>query len=340
MKTSNIIKLIRGYLKHLAFASVLAVAPSLFPFAVLAFAALLLGSSSMWATTASVSGPWDNTATWGGAAVPTSADPVTINSGVTVTVPAGVAAVCTDLTLGLAPTANVSLVLADATSSLAASGNVVVDRANATSIITAINVGAGTFSAGSLTLGNTSATAGSSRKTRLLISTGSATITGGLTTYQNAAELTFSGPGTLNLGGAVTQTGTMTFTPATGTVNYNGAGAQTVPALAYNNLTLSGSGEKSLVTGTSVTRKLAIAPTGSAYASVANGANLSVNILALGGVGSSNEGMCTDKDACDFGIGLIHHCQSDRRRSGLLLSHIILHPQRAKGRNPTLLGKA
>ncbi len=36
--------------------------------------------------TASVSGNWSNTATWSGAAVPTSSDDVTINSGVTVTV--------------------------------------------------------------------------------------------------------------------------------------------------------------------------------------------------------------------------------------------------------------
>ena len=99
---------------------------------------------------------------------------------------------------------------------------------------------------------------------------GTATFTGNV----NATGLSINGVGgTLNLGtglshtftGTVTRTnGTLnlgsstlnlsattpfsgiggTFTPASGTVNYNG-GAQTVSALTYNNLTLSGSGTKS-----------------------------------------------------------------------------------------------
>jgi hypothetical protein len=45
-----------------------------------------LNDAPLAARTASVSGPWSSTATWGGSAVPTSLDAVTINSGITVTV--------------------------------------------------------------------------------------------------------------------------------------------------------------------------------------------------------------------------------------------------------------
>lgn len=56
---------------------------------------VLLCVPKVWALTpvASVSGNWNNTATWGGAAIPVSGDTVTINNGITVTVPAGYAAV-------------------------------------------------------------------------------------------------------------------------------------------------------------------------------------------------------------------------------------------------------
>lgn len=47
----------------------------------------------MAARTASVTGNWNDTATWGGAAVPVSGDTVTINDGITVTIPTGYFAV-------------------------------------------------------------------------------------------------------------------------------------------------------------------------------------------------------------------------------------------------------
>jgi hypothetical protein len=50
---------------------------------------------------------------------------------------------------------------------------------------------------------------------------------------------------TLNIGGSASGTGG-TFTAGTGTVNYNAAGAQTIAGVTYNNLTLNGSGIKTL----------------------------------------------------------------------------------------------
>src|SRR2546430_13094585 len=43
--------------------------------------------------------------------------------------------------------------------------------------------------------------------------------------------------GTLNIGGTL-PTAAITFTPSTGTVNYNGAGAQTIATYTYNNLSV------------------------------------------------------------------------------------------------------
>jgi hypothetical protein len=56
--------------------------------------------------------------------------------------------------------------------------------------------------------------------------------------------LTFNGDGTINIGGNLGTAGT--FTAGTGTVNFNSSGAQAIAPFAYtfNNLILSGSGEK------------------------------------------------------------------------------------------------
>src|ERR1051326_7120845 len=62
---------------------------------------MLLGASSgkAAARTASVSGNWSSTATWGGQAVPVAGDTVTINVGVTVTVDISTA-VCASVVIG------------------------------------------------------------------------------------------------------------------------------------------------------------------------------------------------------------------------------------------------
>jgi len=57
---------------------------------------------------------------------------------------------------------------------------------------------------------------------------------------------------TLKIGGSASGTGG-TFTASTGTVEWNAAGAQTVAGVTYNKLTLSGSGTKTIATGTTVT---------------------------------------------------------------------------------------
>ena len=91
------------------------------------------------------------------------------------------------------------------------------------------------------------------------------------------------GSGSHSIGGNCTNNGTST--AGTGTVTYGGS-AQTVCAWNYNNLTFSGSGAKSMDTGTLVSGNLSIA--GTATASVTAGQNLSVGTLTLGGLGRIN----------------------------------------------------
>ena len=147
--------------------------------------------------------------------------------------------------------------------------------------------------------------------------TGAGTTTTTLINFTNTGTINISGSGTItgitnNDGGIVNHSGsstitsfnnatatstlnisttptvptftTLTVSAAGNTVNYNGAGPQTVKAVAYSNLIFSGSGAKSMLTGTSVSGDLSIAPSGTATASVGAGLNLDVKFLTLGGV--------------------------------------------------------
>ncbi len=193
------------------------------------------------------SGNW-NGAIWatttggvaGSAATPTSADAVTINSAISVTV--NVPANCASLTYG---TGGTQLVTISSTNSLTITGLLSIPRPTTLSTMA---VGAGSLSCGSYT--STSTTAG--RNSVISISTGTVTISGITTTTGGTGgiQFTFTDIGTLNFGGAVTGGATAAFTTVTGsTVNYSG-GVQTLYSpVTYANLTLSGNGAKTFPTG-------------------------------------------------------------------------------------------
>ncbi len=108
-----------------------------------------------------------------------------------------------------------------------------------------------------------------------------------ITRFNNATSTS-----TLNIGTTpLVPTFTNNITCAVGsTVNYDGAGNQTIKAQTYSNLVLSGSGTKTIGTatdGTLTSGNLSIAPTGNAIASVTN-TNITVNSLTLGGNGAVN----------------------------------------------------
>jgi len=104
---------------------------------------------------------------------------------------------------------------------------------------------------------------------------------GSITAFDNATATS-----TLNISAlTVPHFGTLTVSAPGNTVNYSGAGDQTVKRITYANLILSGSGAKSMrhpTDSTVVDGSLSIAPTGTATANVI-GDNVSANTLFLGG---------------------------------------------------------
>ncbi|MFZ3057633.1 MAG: hypothetical protein WA092_01160 [Minisyncoccales bacterium] len=198
------------------------------------------------ARTASVSGNWNSTTTWGGLSVPVAGDTVTINNGITVTV--NTTAACTSITW--AGTVNSpSAINISGTNSLTVSGSTTMSRPNNGGTKT-IAVGSGTFTTGTISLGGTT---GGSRLTTLSVSTGTINITGA--TFSTAgvdSRLTFTDSGILNTAGTFMSGTKGTFTPSTGTINFNRAGAQTISPFTYifNNITLSNSGAKTTTNAT------------------------------------------------------------------------------------------
>jgi hypothetical protein len=205
----------------------------------LVLAALPVAPAFAAARTASVSGDWNDTATWGGAAVPTLADDCTIGDGVTVTVTA--AAVCNSLTLS--PALAATGVTISGTNTLTITNGVNL-QAPAAAINSTLAVNAGLLDVGtSITI-----TGGAIAGYNSILSVSNGTINVTNITFganQPQQQLTFTGAGTLNIGGTGTLGAGGTFTPSTGKVNYNGT-AQAVGAYTYNNLTLSGSGLKTI----------------------------------------------------------------------------------------------
>ena len=195
---------------------------------------ILAGKESFSATRiASVSGLWSSTATWGGNPIPTSADVVTINSGIAVTV--DIPATCSTLTFATAAASN-SLTISG-TNSLTVTGLITMPRP-ATGFNSTIAVGAGALSAGSLTMSATT----TSRPDIISISTGTVTISGLVTTGTTGCQFNFTGAGLLRFGGTFSG-GPAALTPSTGTVEYTSAS----PVIqgfsgSYYNLLFSGTG--------------------------------------------------------------------------------------------------
>ncbi|MFM9840196.1 MAG: T9SS type A sorting domain-containing protein [Cyclobacteriaceae bacterium] len=191
-------------------------------------------------------GNWNSNSSWstvtyGGAAAtafPVAGDDVNIGGGFTITVTA--AAACATLSY-LSNDTNTNSVNLNSGITLDISGAITIPRGSNPNTNT-LAVGAGTLTAASLAFTNS----GTNQRHFLTISTGTATISGGVTTdgTSTSPTITFTGAGTLNLGGAFLNSSNATFTASTGTVNYNGTTPQTMGDFTYNNLTLTNSGIK------------------------------------------------------------------------------------------------
>ncbi len=103
--------------------------------------------------TASVSGNWNSTTTWGGASVPTSANTVLINNGIVVTVTANAAASAIDFAVGT----NVNTGISVSSGQTLSVTNAITLRNVNNSSLTRFITGLGTVNAGSLSIGNNTA---------------------------------------------------------------------------------------------------------------------------------------------------------------------------------------
>ncbi len=189
--------------------------------------------------TSNASGNW-NAAIWTGCTAPVAADDVVIAPGHTVTV--NVPAACNSLSMTGAST---SALVIGAGQSLSVTGAATV---NASSVgngqSNSIVVGTGTLSIG----GNLTLTGGNGNRNAILsMSDGSVTVGGSISGVNASSLITFTGAGTLNIVGDFATGATLA--PGTGSVIYNGAGAQSVGAYTYNNLTIGKSAGTATLSG-------------------------------------------------------------------------------------------
>jgi hypothetical protein len=243
---------------------------------------LVVSSVNAQTRTATASGNWNNTATWGGASFPLAGNDVLINPGVTVTVNVASAA-CNTITFTAGATG--STITISGTNSLAVTGAIVVNGTTVTSGTqpTLINVGGGSLSCASLALnpvaGNFTST---NRRSQVTVSTGTLTVVGNISCSGDVdgaggeSGISFSNAGTLNVGGNFyTSPNFGYFQPDDATVNYTGAN-QAVLNAVYQNLTMSGSGTKTISAATTVAGTLTL--TGGTLAA---GTNLSMSTTGI-----------------------------------------------------------
>lgn len=273
------------------------------------FAFFTIHASFAATRTATTTGLWSSTATWGGT-LPAAGDDVVIGNGVTVTVGANATArtiVFSNATGTITVNANVTLTVTQSITLQNAAG---ASR-------TASLAGAGTISCASLVVGGTNTSPSADATTTMTSTVSTLNISGNFSVVSedNAAsennavfnhssgtitvggtlilDADFGGVGTestvtynMNSGsqdGTLVLTGTTPFsTPSTGavttnfngtanTVEYGAAGAQAVRNTSYFNLMLSGSGSKTIA-GT-VNGSLTIAETASTAGTVTYGAS-------------------------------------------------------------------
>ena len=225
---------------------------------ILVFALLFTSAASMATTITSTitGGDWATGSTWSGGTAPSSSDSVVIASGAAITLSTN--ASCNSLTFA-AGSAGASLTI-NSTNALSVAGSVTINGTTTTLggtiAKTTLDIGAGSLSCASLAMVIVAANDFSAnRATTVLISTGVLTVTGNITVniaITGQTGITFSDAGTVNVGGSFMLNPVGAFTPDSGTVNYNGS-SQTISDYNYYNLTLSGSGTKTLVANTTTT---------------------------------------------------------------------------------------
>lgn len=229
----------------------------------LLFPILTIGATR---TSTASGGNWTNGATWVGGNVPTAGDNVVIATTTgAVTVNANVS--CVNLTIN-----SQGILTLSGTNTLSLSGDLSMPRP-ANGFTNELNVNAGTLNvSGGFTMSATSGT----RYATMNITTGTANLNN-FTSGGNSSQIIFVGNGLVKFSGTLTGT-RITIVQDIGTVQFDGTVDQPIWKTAYNNLTISGSGIKSLPANTVIDNVL----------SVESGANLNLDgfILTMNGSGN------------------------------------------------------
>jgi hypothetical protein len=272
--------------------------------------------------TSVATGNWNADATWSGTGVPVAGDVVNIANGHTVTVT--VAAACASITFtGAAATLTVNNGI-----TLTVSGNVTLNNAAGTNNACTIS-GSGTLSCASVVVGGTTTNLSADRTTIMTSTISGLSISGNLningeddvnddnnaTFALQSGSVTINGSvilddenndcdailtlasgaqtGTLTLSGStpfiITTSPTFTANGTSATVVYSGA-SQTVYPVAYFNLTLSGSGIKTLTGVGTINGNLTLSGTATAAtaAALTVGGNLTVGSGTTFATGATN----------------------------------------------------
>ena len=216
-------------------------------------------------TSTSSGGNWTNGATWLGGIVPTAGDNVVIATTTgAVLVNSNVS--CVNLTIE-----SEGILTLVGTNTLSLSGDLDMPRP-ANGFTSVLNVNAGTLNvSGDFIMSATSGT----RYATLNITTGTANLNN-FSSNGNASQIVFAGNGLVKFAGTLTGS-KITIVQDNGTVHFDGPVDQLIWKTTYNNLTISGSGIKTLPANTTVQNIL----------SIESGANLDLGglILTLEGPG-------------------------------------------------------
>ena len=241
----------------------------IFVFALGVFGLVGTSKAEAFTRTASVTGNWADTVTWGGNSIPTVSDDVIINGNVVVTInTAGAVANTITIADPIATGNNGITIASPGTLSLTggATGAITITGSSGASDST-IDVADGSLSAKAIAINDG---AGAGGVSTLTVSTGSITTSGTGISFGGTGTvaerlLSISSTGTLTLGGTTGTLGAnanatdVTFA-ATSTVAFTGA-AQTVPVYTYGHLTLGGTGAKTLTGVTTVAGNFAMSGT-------------------------------------------------------------------------------
>ncbi|MBX2940502.1 MAG: hypothetical protein KF880_10570, partial [Ferruginibacter sp.] len=188
----------------------------IFPIITLLLLFVMQGIGQTNTYTGSSGGNWNTGGNWS-LGVPTASHDVVIPSNRNVTV--NTAGVCKSLTISSGTSSNTITI--SGSNSLTVSEAVNIQQPTSNSRTKEINVGNGTLTAGSIAM---TASSAASRVVRIIVNGGTVNV-GGNISMGNNNEFSFTGSGLLNIGGNISGG---RLTPGTGTVNYNGAGAQVI----------------------------------------------------------------------------------------------------------------